>query len=74
MRKTFKDDVSKSAFKIVDGITRMIGKYGEVEEIDGVYDIYFVGPKRTPLTEHKLTAITKRLPSNVGFHRLTGEG
>lgn len=68
IREEFKDHVSKSAFKG----ELIVGKYGLVEIIDGVFDVWFIS--ESPLTERKLTAITKKLPDKVDFHRLTGEG
>jgi len=65
IREQFKDHVSKSAFKVVDGVTRIIGKYGEIEQIDGEYDIYFVGPERTPLSTVRINSLPKRNKSGI---------
>lgn len=73
IREEFKNHVSKSAFKVVDGVTRIIGKHGEIELIDNEYDIYFVGPDRTPLHGLTLSTIRKKLPLNAPLEVLTGE-
>ena len=73
IRETFKNNVASSAFKVVDGVTRITGKFGELEIIDDIYDVYFVGPNRASLTEHKITAIQKKLPENANLIRLNGE-
>ena len=69
LREIFKNDVSSSAF--YGALIK--GKFGVIEIVDGVFDVYFVGTKE-PISERKLTAIIKKLPENVDFHRLTGEG
>lgn len=61
IRETFKNDVAKSAFKQVDGTTRIVGKYGEVEEIDGEYDIFFIGLSRTPLSTKRINSLSEKL-------------
>ena len=73
LREIFKNDVSKSAFKVVDGVTRIIGKNGEIEIIDDIFDIYFVGPDRTPLHGLTLSTIRKKLPLGATLIELTGE-
>lgn len=73
IREIFKNDVSKSAFKVVDGVTRIIGKYGEIEIIDDKFDVYFVGPKRTPLSGRRIKSLEKKLPYSIGLQTLNGE-
>jgi len=58
---------------VIDGETRILGKFGQISVIGDAFDIWFVGPNLEPLTEHKLTAIQKKLPEDRGFRRLTGE-
>lgn len=73
IREVFKYDVSKSAFKIVDDVTRIIGKRGEIEIIDNEFDIYFVGPGRTPLHGLTLSTIRKKLLLKAVLTELNGE-
>lgn len=73
IREVFKDDVSKSAFKVVDGVTRIIGKYGELEIVGGIFDIYFVGPERTPLSTRRINSAEKKLENWIVLQKLNGE-
>ena len=73
IRSLFKDHVSSGAFKVIDGKTRIVGKWGEISLIGDYFDIWFIRPKLKPLSERKLTAIQKKFPVEVGFTRLTGE-
>jgi len=71
LRSIFKDYVSSSAFKKIDGELRIIGKYGEISLLDDVFDIWF--HKEPPLSERKLSAMVKNIPQNTHFTRLDGE-
>lgn len=71
LRKTFKDHVSKSAFKKIDGELRLVGKFGQISILDNVFDIWFVSTP--PLTSKKLTALLKKLPEELSYTRLDGE-
>lgn len=71
LKSIFKDHVSSSAFKRIDGELRVIGKFGQISMIDNVFDIWLVG--ESPLSERKLSALLKKTPQNVNFRRLDGE-
>ena len=73
LRELFKDRVSSSAFQVVDGELRIIGKFGQLSTIGDKFDIWFIGPGTDPLGAHKMTAIAKKLPENAGLVRLDGE-
>ena len=71
LRETFKDRVSSSAFKTIDGELRIIGKYGQVSVIGDMFDIWFTA--EPPLTRLKVTRRLQKLPENRMFCVLTGE-
>ena len=73
IREIFKNDVSKSAFKVIDGVTRIVGKYGEVEVVEDIFDVFIVGPNRTPLHGRRIASILRKLPENIDFTELNGE-
>ena len=72
IREVFKNDVSKSAFTNIDGVTRIIGKFGEIEIIDDMFDIWFAN-RDNPLSQRKITAILNKLPSVSGVSVVNGE-
>lgn len=72
-RELFSPHVSSGAIRKIDGATRVIGKFGQIEMLDDIFDIWLVKPDLSPLTEHKITAIIKKCPLELGFTRLTGE-
>lgn len=74
LKAEFGKDFASTAFQVVDGEPRIVGKFGNIALIDGIYDIWLVQPDLGPLTEHKLTAISKKWPAREGFLRLSGEG
>jgi len=74
LRHQFGQDFASSAFRDVDGDKAIVGKYGIIVQLeDGLYDVWFVRPDGSPLTEHKITAVAKNLPENTGLVRLDGE-
>lgn len=75
LREQFGDDFSKSAFQVIDGELRIIGKYGQItQDQDGTFDVFFIGPDYEPLSERRLGALAKSYAQEGGFHHLTGEG
>lgn len=74
LKAEFGRDFASSAFQVVDGEPRIVGKFGNIALINGMYDIWLVQPDLEPLTEHKLTAMSKKWPAGEGFLRLSGEG
>jgi len=73
LKDLFRNEVSSSAFKIIDGEKRIIGKYGQISIVDNLFDIWIIGPDLTPLNNHRITAILKKMPVNTPVQRLTGE-
>ena len=71
LRETFKDRVSSSAFKTIDGELRIVGKYGQVSTIGDKFDVWFVADP--PLTKLRVTLRLQKLPENGMFHVLNGE-
>ena len=69
----FKNDVSSSAYKKVDGEIKIIGKNGEVTLMDDEFDIFIIRPKLQPHSERMLSSLIKKLPSNLRVTRLNGE-
>ena len=67
LKETFKDRVSSSAFKMIDGELRIVGKYGQVSTIGDKFDVWFIG------TNQLITFRLKKLPENGMFHVLNGE-
>ena len=57
IREIFKDDFSKSAFANIDGETRIIGKYGQLSIVDGLFDLWFVGKDLKYLSTKRINAI-----------------
>lgn len=74
LRLDFVDDFSRSAFQLIDGEQRIVGKWGQITQLDdGTYDCWFVGLNLTPLTAHRLAAIRQKVAQEGGFRQLTGE-
>lgn len=73
LKELYGDIISKSAFKVVDGQMRIIGKWCELEIVGDKLDIMLIGNDRKPLTERKITNLERKLPTNWHFHRLNGE-
>ena len=48
LREIFKNDFASSAFRIIDGEQRIIGKFIDVEIVDGQFDLWLVRPDREP--------------------------
>ena len=73
-RQEFDRDFSISAFRQIDGETVIMGKWGRItQNDDDSYDCWFVSPDLSPLTEHKITAIQKKLRETRVLRRMTGE-
>lgn len=72
IREIFKNDAAKSAFKVVDDVTRVCGKYGEIEIIGNMFDIWFVD-RENGLSQRKITALCKKLPRTEGVSVANGE-
>lgn len=77
LRKTFGQDFSSSAFRVIDSEQRIIGKFGEIAaNDDGSFDVWMVTPDRSPIGIRKLNnlcAFVKNLSREADIHRLTGE-
>ena len=73
LRDLFQNDVASTAFKIVDGEKRIIGKFGQLSIVDGVFDIWFVGLDFSPLSTLRLNSAAKKLGKEADIHMLTGE-
>jgi hypothetical protein len=55
LRKIFGQDFSRSAFQLIDGELRIIGKFGEIAvNDDGSFDAWIVKPDRSPIGTRKL--------------------
>lgn len=72
IREEFKDHVSKSAFVNIDGVTRIVGKFGEIEIIDDVFDIWFAN-RENPLSQRKITALLNKIDRTEGVSVANGE-
>ena len=84
----FKQDFSSSAFKTIDGVRRIVGKWCEIEALTSddncpnFFDIWIVRPDREPISSQKLTWIIKGInllpsysPEKSGtVEKLDGEG
>jgi len=74
LRKLFENEVSSSAIKIVDGETRIIGKFAQIALLDdGLFDIWLVAPGLEPISARKLNSLIKKFPQEAKFTVLTGE-
>lgn len=74
LREHFKDYVSSSAFKVIDGEFRIVGKFGEITLMDnGEFDIWVIDPWRLGLSHQKLAAIQKSFPVGADLRMLDGE-
>jgi len=73
LRKIFKNDVSSSAFNMIDGEIRITGKWGQISIISDYFDIWFIQPDLQPLSHQKLTAIRKNFPVDGELRILNGE-
>lgn len=74
LRETFQSEVSSSAFQVVDGETRIVGKFAQIALMeDGLFDVWLVGPDLQPLSTRKLNSIMKMFPQGAKFSVLTGE-
>lgn len=74
LRKIFENEVSSSAFQVIDCETRIVGKFAQISLIgDRLFDIWLVRPSLQPLSTRKLNSIIKRFPQEAKFLVLTGE-
>jgi hypothetical protein len=74
LHRIFQSEVSSSAFQVVDGETRIVGKFAQISLMEkGVFDIWLVGLGLHPLSTRKLNSIIKMFPQGVEFRVLTGE-
>ena len=77
LRATFGQDFSRSAFQLIDGELRIIGKFGEIAlNDDGSFDVWIVKPNRSPIGTRKLNNIVSAICNTswkVDIHVLTGE-
>jgi len=74
LRQHFKNEVSSSAFLVIDEETRIVGKYSQISLTDsGHFDIWLVGPNLEPLSPRKLNSILKSIQQEASFTVLTGE-
>lgn len=74
LRNEFWNDFSRSAFRTIDGEQYIIGKWGRISQFgDGTYDVWFVGPNLSPLSNQKLAAIRRFVSLERGLRVLTGE-
>lgn len=79
LRKIFKEDVACSAFRVIDGELRIIGKFGQVSTIDDYFDIWFIKTETKPklklksISPQKMAYIQKMFPVEGGLQVLTGE-
>ncbi len=74
LRNIFRNDISSSAFHVIDGETRIVGKFAQIALLDnGGFDIWLVGLELEPLSTRKLNAIIKKFPEEASFTVLTGE-
>lgn len=62
----FQDDFSSSAFKTVDGVRRIVGKFMEIEVVGDAYDIYLVN-RENPMSSQKLTWLLKAIEAIPEF-------
>jgi len=74
LRKIFENEVSSGAFHVIDGETRIVGKFAQISMLEnGWFDIWVVGPGLEPISTRKLNCIMKMFPQEVKFTVLTGE-
>lgn len=71
--RDFKEHVSSSAFRVIDGEPRIVGKFGQISVVGDKYDVWLVQPDLSPLTNRRINAILKNSPLIGGFQRLNGE-
>ena len=77
LRRTFENQVSKSAFRQVDDELRICGKFAEITILDtGGVDVWIISPDRHPLGTKKLNNICRTVLDSlpeVEIHKLDGE-
>jgi hypothetical protein len=74
LRRLFENEISSSAFQVVDDELRIIGKFAQISMLDnGLLDIWLVAPGLEPISARKLNSIIKMFPQESKFTVLTGE-
>lgn len=74
LRQDFADDFAGPSFQRIDGEMQIVGKWGRISQFeDGTYDVWFIGPDLSPLSDQKLTAIRQKCPEWMGLRMLDGE-
>jgi hypothetical protein len=78
LREIFGNDISSTAFKLIDGESTIVGKWCRLTlDDDGVFDVWICNPDDlySGLGVRKVRNIISRLNSPAGspFHELTGE-
>ena len=73
LKETFKDRVSSSAFKTIDGELRIVGKYGQVSTIGDKFDVWFVGKDFEPIPYRRMGHIVRNMPDKANLQKLDGE-
>ena len=72
--RDFKNDFASSAFKVIDGDSAIVGKYGRIIQLEnGVFDCWFVGPNLAPLGARRLASFRGNLAQEGTFREITGE-
>ena len=66
----FRQDFSGSAFKIIDGERRIVGKFCEIEILaDDIWDVYLVRPDRASISTQKLTHLLRSIEALPEYER-----
>ena len=74
LREIFGNEISSSAFQVIDGETCVVGKFAQIALMEnGLFDIWLVGPELESLSTRKLNIIVKKFPQEATFTVLTGE-
>lgn len=73
LKKIFGDHVSSSAFQVIDGEIRIVGKFAQITLMDDELDIWFIKPNFEPIGERKLSNLIKAIPHKLTVNRLNGE-
>src|SRR5688572_16163350 len=74
LRQHFGSEFAKSAFRMIDGELRIVGKFGQITQLeDGTFDVWFVGPDLNPLTGRRIASIAQNFPRRGCLKILEGE-
>jgi hypothetical protein len=74
LRDDFGGDFSSSAFRVIDDELRIVGKWGQIAEMDGYYDVWLVREDGEPMGTLKLRRLCQNTPFKTPPTELTGEG